>query len=256
MRSAAEAVKAVPEHQIYSAAVVCKERELEEVCTCLGPLLEPRTSFARPDFFLASISRGVWKPRIVAVKQRGELVGALYAKERRVAGISTGIIYGDATLAGMVTAKASFRGAVFYAAVDALLRRRTTLGLRLLLPPDSYEVQMLESLVRQHNVDYTTAPAENHVLLPLGHTYDEFLGRLGPRTRRNFRYYRRKFELDGSAYVEDVPMAEFRMAAETLLRQKVVGADREGVARAFAMFAQARKPILTGLRDKNGNWLS
>jgi hypothetical protein len=136
------------------------------------------------------------------------------------------------------------------------MKRRSTLGLRLLLPPDGYEIQILESLVRQYRVDYAAVPAEHHLRLPLGHSYDEFLNGLGSRTRRNFRYYRRKSEADGNAYVENVPLAEFRKAAEALLQQKVVGADRNGVSRAFAMFAQARRPILAGLRDKNGNWLS
>jgi hypothetical protein len=125
-----------------------------------------------------------------------------------------------------------------------------------MLPPDSYELPIVESLVRRYRLDHAAVPGENHLLLPLALSYDEFLQKLGPRTRRNFRYYRRKLEAEGHSYVRDVPMADFQSAAETLLAQKVVGANPIGAARAFAMLARAKRPILAGLRHKDGSWLS
>ncbi len=256
MQSGVRQVSVGPEHRIYSAEILCKDQQIEALGATIKPLLSPGSYAGRPEFFLASISPKVWTPQIIAVTQPSGFLGALYAKERKFAGVPTGIIYGDATLTGMVTAEPAKRGAVFHAAIDALLKRKRTLGLRLLLPPDGYELESLRSVLRQHKVDYTAVSTEKHLVLPLDRSYDEFLEHLGPRTRRNFRYYRRKLEAEGHTYVEDVPAAEFREAAKALLQQKVVGADGDGMARALAMFAQTRHPILAGLRHKDGTWLS
>lgn len=246
---------AEPGHEIYWTEIISHEREVEALGKDLEPLFDPEICDTKPDFFLASITPRLWKPRIVAVRQRGELIGALYTKERKLRGFPTGLVYGDATLNAMVIAKPPERGAVFYAGLKSLLESRT-LGLRLQLPPAGYEMQTLPSLVRHFGLEYTAFPSQNHLVLPLGRSYDEFLGHVGPRTRRNFRYYRRRFESEGHIYVEDVPLSEFRSAAFGLLQQKVIGADREGLSRALAMVAHARRPLLAGLRSTDGDWLS
>lgn len=211
---------------------------------------------SRPDFFIASVSPKWWIPRIVVVRRRDHFIGALYAKERKLAGVPTGIIYSDATLNGMVMAEVQNRSAVFDGGLRALLKSPRTLGIRLTIPPHGYEREVLEELVSDERLHYAAVPRENHMMLQLGEDYEGFLNGLGSRTRRNFRYYRRKSEHEGHVYVEDVRLNEFRTAAETLLKQKVVGADRDSISRALAMFACCPRPILTGLRDKDGNWLS
>src|ERR1022692_2222910 len=80
--------------------------------------------------------------------------------------------------------------------------------------------------------------------------------RLGqPQTRRNCRYYRRRFESVGE-YVPDVSFPEFQSVAMRMLKQSVVGARRSGVDRALRMLSAAGRPILVGLRRHDGEFLS
>ncbi|HEX4750127.1 MAG TPA: hypothetical protein VH302_11350 [Bryobacteraceae bacterium] len=245
-----------PARQAYSTDVFSSEQEITALCGRVSPLLKRCDCTITPDFFLASVAPRVWAPRVITVKQQGELAGLVYTKERKVAGLPTGIFYGDATLNGIVAAEASERGAVFLAGIETLLKRKRTLGLRLLLPPAGFEMSALGPLLRSQTVDYVCNAATNHQTLALGRTYEEFLQRVGPRTRRNFRYYRRKFEVEGHNYVENIPLGEFRRAAERLSLDNVVGANREGMSRAFAIFSRVRQPILIGLRHKDGSWLA
>ena len=244
-----------PEHHSCTAEIVRGVRRLGTLGTEIERLVDESGSTASLGFFLASVCRKVWTPRVVAIRQRGKLIGALCAKERKFAGVPTGIIFADATLAGMVISEPAQRENVLHTATQALLGRRTTLGLRLLVPPDGYELGVLRSLLSSQQLDYAAAPAENHSILSLDPIYDHFLNKLGPRTRRNFRYYRRKSQTEGHVYVEALPLSEFRAAAEALLQHKVVGANANGMARAFSMFEHARRPILAGLRDPQGAWL-
>lgn len=240
----------------YSAEVLCERQKIVALENAGLLLPQLRQHLNQTKFFLASISPKVWSPRVVAVRQAGHVIGFLHAKERTAGGIGTGIVFGDATLDGLVAAEPEHRGAVFRAGLEALLKRRRTLGVRLLLRPDGYELETLRVSLQPFNVDYELTDAQHHLLLTLGPSYDDFMSRLGPKTRRNFRYYRRKSEAEGYSYVENIPLEEFSRASDELLKQQVVGADRNGVDRALAMFAQAQRPVLSGLRDKNGAWLS
>lgn len=255
MRTAVQQAWVGLARQTYATDVFSTERRIRALSGSVEPLLKPGDCTTRPDFFFASVTPRVWTPRVISVQRQGQLAGLVYTKERKVAGVPTGIFFGDATLNGMVAAEPAERGAVFLAAIEALLKRKRTLGLRLLLPPGGFEISALEPLLGAQPVDYASSAAAHHQALPLGHTYEEFLHRLGPRTRRNFRYYRRKFETDGHVYVEHLHLSEFKQAAEQLMLHDVVGANREGMSRAFAMFSQVRQPILTGLRHKDGAWL-
>ncbi len=255
MQSAAPWTFAEPGHHSCSAEIVRGVDRLRTLGAEIELLADETASTASLEFFLASVSRKVWTPRVVAIKQGGKLIGALYAKERKFAGVPTGIIFADATLAGMVVSEPALRATVLHTATRALLGRPTTLGLRLLVPPDGYELGVLRSLLNGQQLHYAATPAENHSILSLDPTYEQFLNRLGPRTRRNFRYYRRKSQTEGHVFVEALPLTEFRAAAEALLQHKVVGANADGMARAFSMFEHARRPILAGLRDRQGEWL-
>lgn len=255
VNTATRQIRACPELEVYFTEILFDYGKINALCKDLEPLVKLGFCDTTPEFFLASVSAKSWKPCIVTVRRHGELIGALYAKDRKFGGLATGLIYGDATLNAMVMARPHERAAVFCAALRALLARRRTLGLRLQLPPDSYEWETLPPLIQNFRMEYAAVPSTNHLVLPLAATYEEFLGRLGARTRRNFRYYRRKFESEGHAYVENLPFEEFRLAAHSLLRQKVVGADCDGIERALAMFSRARNPMLAGLRAKQGHWL-
>lgn len=208
-----------------------------------------------PSFYLASIEKRAWIPRVVVVAQAGSTLGVVYAKERKFAGIPTGLIYADATLDAMVVARSEDRERVFELAIRQLLNRRGFLGLRILVPPAGYENRAIERILASGRLEVRRAGVENHSVLELTPSYESFLAGLGYRTRRNCRYYRRRFETIGE-YVPDVSFAEFESVAMRMLKQSVVGAQRNRVERALRMLSVAGRPILAGLRSRNGEYLS
>lgn len=192
---------------------------------------------------------------MAVVKRGDEIVGIVYAKERRVLGFSTGVIFGDATFGSMIIAAPHDREMVFRVTLNALLEQRHIRGLRLLVPPQGPELStLLAPSTRRFDVCQT--PVDYHSVLELPSRYHDFLEHLGYRTRRNFRYYRKHFEAAGHSYVEQVPLPEIQKIALSLLREKVVGADLSGIQRALNIFAAVDRPLLVGLRKRNGEWLS
>ena len=217
--------------------------------------LEP-SSTCDPNFYFASVQRSMWVPLAVVVSCGGSKVGIVYAKERKFAGFPLGLIYSDSTLYSMVVADPAHREAVLEAALHGLIDHRGGRGLRLLIPSQGIEHDVIQRFVDLRSLDVTRVDVEHHCVLDLGPSYDAFLETLGKKTRRNFRYHRRRFEASGHVYVEQVPPTEFKRTAFNLLKKDVVGADRDGIHRALGMLAAVKQPILVGLRHCNGEWLS
>ena len=218
-------------------------------------LLEP-SSTCDPRFYFASVQRSTWIPLAVVVSCAGSTVGIVYAKERKVAGFPLGLIYADATLGSMVVAEPAHREPVVEAALRGLIGHRGIRGLRLLIPSAGIEHDVIKRILDSRPLDVHQVVVEHHCVLELGPSYDAFLEKLSKKTRRNFRYHRRRFEALGHFYVEKVPPAEFQRAAFDLLEKKVVGADQNGIERALGMLAMIKNPIFAGLRHQNGEWLS
>ncbi len=215
-----------------------------------GSMLDPR-------FFLASVNEKVWIPRIVVVSRADTTIGIVYAKERKLGVFATGILYADATLNAMVIADPDDREQVFQVAVAALMKRRGVRGLRLLVPPDGFEIPSIGKMVSGGSpIDVDRVEVENHCYLRLTPDYNSFLDGLGSNTRRNFRYYRRRFEGAGHQYVPTMTLAEFANGAAVLAKKSVTGADRDGVKRALDMFSVVNLPWLAGLRHRDGQLLS
>ena len=239
----------------WSIEILSSPAEIRQLSESAALLLRDRDSTSDPRFFLASIDEKRWIPRVVTVTCAGNLAGIVYAKERKLAGVPTGIIYADATLDAMAVAAPAYRQEVFEISVQRLLERKNSRGLRILIPPQGFEYEAIQKMAGSRLLDVSQAPVENHSVLELPPSYDLFLDNLGKKTRRNFRYYRRRFEALGF-YVEEVSGGQFQQAASDLLKKSVVGAEREGIKRALAMLAASRRPIRVGLRHKNGEWLS
>src|SRR5580704_16985684 len=81
----------------FSAVVLSSPTEIRRLRDAAGPLCQENEAMIDPEFFLDTPSKG-WRPRVVAVYRGGDLVGILYTKERVIAGIPTGIVYGDGSL--------------------------------------------------------------------------------------------------------------------------------------------------------------
>jgi len=87
-------------------------------------------------------------------------------------------------------------------------------------------------------------------------TYEELLMSLGPTTRRNFRYYRRRFESAGHVYLENLSLDELRSAAFQLDPKSKIPSRPHSIDRFLKMTASAERPLAAGLKHRNGEWLS
>lgn len=148
-------------------------------------LLTDQASIRDPGFFLASIAAN-WTPIVVTVSRAGSTVGIVYAKERKLAGLPTGLIYADATLDAMVIAGPADREAVLEAALHRLLERPGTRGLRILIPPSGFEREAIQRVLDSRPVDVHYAAVANHCVLDLEPSYDAFLQKLGQEDAEEF----------------------------------------------------------------------
>lgn len=240
--------------QMYSARIVRSESKIRELAG-KEPLLRNCESTLRPRFFLASASQN-WIPRVVTVMRGDQLAGILYTKEKKVAGIPTGLIYVDTTLGSILCVNEWEHEAVFRAALQAVLKRRGVRGMRIVIPPSGFEMAALQSIPSQIAVDLCCAPTQNHSLLALPDRYETFLDSLGPQTRRNFRYYRRRSQAAHHHFVDKLSIDEFASAAWALQNETLIKSGSKAIKRAIDMISAAERPLLVGLRDENGEWLS
>jgi hypothetical protein len=239
-----------------TAVILRSEAEIRAFDQVARPWLNPRSTITNPDMFLASVDPRHWSPLVVAVSRAGQIIGLAQFKERKFRGIATGLLYGDATLNAMVLSSEADRAQVFRAAVGAVLKRRRVRGLRLVVPPDSPELAALRQLSESYSVELTCGAVENHFSLALEESYASFLAKIGYKTRRNFRYYKRRFDESGHRYVPSMDLVEFEQAAAQLLGKSALDTNRDAIARAMRIFSAAPHPLLAGLQHQDGRWMS
>jgi hypothetical protein len=91
--------------------------------------------------------------------------------------------------------------------------------------------------------------------LPLAATYESTLATLGDDTRRNFRRYRRRLENDfGAEFVPNVQMTREQFFA--MNRASTNPLSEEVAVWRYETMAKNTRPVLCGLRDEDGRWLS
>jgi len=92
------------ERHFYSSTLLSSAADVSRWCDADSAWSDGNVkSHAR--FFLASVSERHWLPRMVVVRREGVMMGVLYAKERLLAGVPTGIIYSDGILSPAVDAE-------------------------------------------------------------------------------------------------------------------------------------------------------
>jgi len=207
-----------------------------------------------PEFFLASLWDH-WQPRVAVFKRDERVTGIVYAKERKVCGIPTGIIYVDSDMSSKVFSESDTRIEVLAEASRELLRGRRIRGLRVTLPVESPDLEGLRRYAARLGLEYEEGEATRHRLLHLPSTYDHFLENIGLKTRRHLRYYRRRSEADGHRYIEGLGVADFLRIGSELMSDGVVGTDLKMLRRAAAMVASTDDPLLVGLQAPDGAWL-
>ncbi len=242
--------------QAFETAIISSRSEISALLERVSQQLPCQGSSVDPRFFLATVDERVWSPRVVVVSRSGVIAGIVYFKERKIAGIATGMVYGDDTLYSMVLAEPQDRDAVLRAGLEAVMNWRRVWALRIMVPQSGSALLCIREagLLRNFEVDHVEA--ENHcdVLIPAN--YNSFLESLGSKTRRNFRYYRRRAEESGFQYVPEMDRGQFAQAAHDLLEKSVVGADKNGIKRALQIFSSVNRPLYAGLQHPDGSWLS
>jgi len=243
----------------YTADILSAPAEIEQLAELVRRLAPATECMGEPPFFLASLSADEWIPRVVVVRRGAIVAGVVYTKERRIGSFRTGIIYGDGRLGNLAVAEPAEREAVVTAAMTALVESRGTRAVRLAVPPGGVDAHAIAAtpLARRFDRGYLAAPQfDLHARLMLAKDYQEFLRRLGPKTRHNFRYYRRKFDAAGHVYMHDLSVHDLQLAAIDLRAGSQIPIEHAAITRAVAVLAACDRPWASGLRHRDGRWLS
>jgi hypothetical protein len=240
----------------YSATLCSSAEAIRSLADKAKQLLLDRHSTFHPDFFLASVSERHWRACAVAVSCNNHLVGILYAKERLLLGCRTGIVYSDTTLGLNIIAEPVHREHILNVAVGLLLTSGRARALRVVVPRDRFNLHSVSRIASSMDIEMVSFQVANHSHMELPSSFDEFLNALGARTRRNFRYYRRRFEATRGYYEGRIPFERFCAAAWQLRGKSAMPADVNAIQRALKMLSAINEPILVGLQTSNGEWLS
>lgn len=243
-------------HTAEYRAELLPKTKADELITFARQIDPRHPAVLDPRFFIASVASS-WIPRLVLVRRGLHPVGLVYAREKALVGVPTGIMYADGTLGNLLLAHPDEQEMVLSASLQKLLELPRFKAFRLLLPPAGHEERTAQNVAVSMNLHFSQAQdVLNHSLLDLPTTYEAFLSSLGSRTRRNFRYYRRQFEGAGYQYVEDLSQTEMRNVAAYLRTRCSIKSSTSSVDRICSWLAAADRPFARGLRSSGGNWLS
>ena len=234
-----------------TASIVSTAPKILEL-TAFVSSLAPEPGMLAPRFFLASLLPRFCRPCVAVVSQGSRVAGLLYARERMVAGIPTGIVLGDDTLGTMVVARPDEAESVLHCAVETLLKHKAALRFRVA----SDHLALLQTETAKANAEIHFYREEFHSHLELARTYDEFLGKFRSHARHNFCRYRRRSELAGNEFCPDLSFADFCAAAKGLFPKETYARHESNFHQCVAMIEAMPSQILVGLRRSTGEWVS
>jgi hypothetical protein len=208
-----------------------------------------------PEYFLARMASSS-RPSVVVCHERGNLVGVMYVKERRLYGIPSGWCFGgDETGRGLVTASPERESEVIAHACQFLLDKGVH-ALRLrwrcsdgAVPTSGIVrsgLQVVSSMEDQPEGDRLELPGD----------YETFLAGIGSHTRRNLRYYRRKAEAEGIQFLPRIDVEEYERAVEAMREVTDFPHDPIRQERDRRFFEMLGEPLLMGLQRKDGQFVS
>jgi hypothetical protein len=239
----------------YSAVILFSATEIQSLPQLAGGSPWRKDILTDPQFFLASVSPG-WEPRVVAVRKGSEIVGIVCAKEKIIRGPHLGVVYADLTFGSILVGEPVEQQNIFLIALRTLLARAETRGIRLRVRRRSPEMAGVRKLLASSLLDVYASRVKDHSSLSLPKTYDQLLRSFGSTTRRNFRYYRRRFETAGHVYVDSLSREELRSAAFCLEPKCSIPCRSHSIDRILKMVDTADRPLAVGLKHRNGEWLS
>ncbi len=218
--------------------------------------LAPYSTALSPELFWATLVPGKWRARVICIRDTESVLGIVYLKERMVAGVGTRLMHGDSSLRSMVHASEADREDVLSTALRFVCCHMGARGVRIYIQGQGFRSQMFTHLVDHVPVEVSYSPVNRHSSLSLPDTYEIFLQHLGARTRRNFRYYRRRFEAARHSYLENLSLAEFRGISRELSGRSRISVPGSLVDQTAAVLKAADRPLIAGLRAADGRWLS
>jgi hypothetical protein len=179
----------------------------------------------------------------------------MYVKERVISGFPLGIYFADGTLGGMLVAAEGCQEDVFRSVIEHLSSLSGVRGIRLRISPGTPESRVVGALRSSSKVDLHFSRIRNHARLPLPENYPAFLAGLGATLRRNFRYYRRRFEAVGHRF-HPMNRDEMYRAAMDLRTKCSLSCSPDALKRLLKMVSVSDNPMAMGLADKTGKWLA
>jgi hypothetical protein len=242
----------------YTSTVLSSASDISRLEDTVNRLMPHRDVALTPQFALASLDDN-WTPRVCVVSRHDIVAGVVYGKERTVGGFSSGLIYADGRLGHLSVSEPLDCEAVLLTAIRSWFALPRIRGVRLAISPSSPEAGAVERVRAALTLDLTLAapaPYELHSTLPLPSAYEAFLTSLGHQTRRNFRYYRRKFEAAGHRYVEQVSPDELEGILSQLRSKSRIPFTVSKMKTAARTVLSTGDPWVAALRHANGDYLS
>jgi hypothetical protein len=223
-------------------------------------LSKPGTLKRVPHLLLLSKARTVELERLTA----DDLVGAVLLYKYTVLGCGIGAFTtNDRSGRGTLVAPAALRSTV----AEMVSRRLMDRGALAVL----ISFRDVDTAKRQegpNNGQLSGDPAENDKnarwvwreretpdYLALEETFDRTLAKIGQRTRRNMRYYRRRAEADlGCAFLPEVRIDKGEFL--DFNRDCMYAVPAKAAAWRYDSLREVSTPLLMGLKDREGRWLS
>ncbi len=194
-------------------------------------------------------------PIVVLVDQGTKPVAAVLLYQRRFCGIPTGVIKGgNGSGDGVVVAPPPLRTAALQAALAKVLSlplTHTVLVAARGVDAQAAQIRPQDELGAQ----WRAREVETHLSLAGG--FEGFMSRLRTRSRRNYRYFRRRAESElGIVFVPSLTNAEAGQAVEELHGVSMFPVPRGRAMRFQAAIQDTPDSFAMGVRDQSGRWLS
>ena len=207
------------------------------------------------DWFLSRTLLWGNTPIVVLVQQGTKPVAAVLLYQRRYRGLPTGVVKGgNGSGDGLVVAPPALRTAALQAALAKVLS--SPLVHTVLVAARGMEAQGA-SAASQFGLDAQWHARTVETNLSLDGGFEGFLSRLRPRSRRNYRYFRRRAENElGIVFVPSLTEAEAVQAVEELHGVSMFPVPQARALRLQAAIQATPGAFAMGVRDGSGRWLS
>lgn len=194
-------------------------------------------------------------PLIVVLKENAQPTAAVLLYSRQYLGIPTGVIKGgNRSGDGLVIAAAGQRVAAVKAAISAVLALPWVHTVLVSMQETALPEQMTSLPLL---FDCVWHSREVGTRLSLEGGFEGFLSRLRPRSRRNYRYFRRRAENEMRlTFLPDLQPTDAMQAVEELHGVGMYPLPRARAQRLEAAIRGTQGYFAMGLRDAAGRWIS